>query len=66
MTLVRWFSREFGLEQEIIGIGVVTQDSVHSALAKDTTALGGISLLVEPLGNGDSTFSFWNIKTSIK
>ena len=46
---------EFGLEQEIPGIGIVAENSFHGTLVEHTAALGGVSAFVQPFGDGGDT-----------
>lgn len=48
---------EFGLEQEIPGIGIVAENSFHGTLVEHTAALGGIPAFVQPFGDGGDTLS---------
>ena len=46
---------KFGLEQEIPGIGIVSENSFHGTLVEQTAALGGVSAFVQPFGDGGDT-----------
>lgn len=46
---------EFGLKQEIPGIGIVAKNSFHGTLVEHTATLGGVSAFVQPFGNGGDT-----------
>lgn len=48
---------EFGLEQEIPGIGIVAENSFHGTLVEHAAALGGVSAFVQPFGDGGDTLS---------
>ena len=55
---------EFGLEQEIPGIGIVAENSFHGTLVKHTAALGGVSAFVQPFGDGGGDHSFLSFSCS--
>lgn len=46
---------KFGLEQEIPGIGIVSENSFHGTLVEHTAALGGVSPFVQPFGDSGNT-----------